>query len=180
MATSVSYINIIGRAPYLWQFVVASSPAGTKNQTNLQTTVFFFSEWPPHPLYTSAWIYPSDSGLSLRKCQDGEFSATARCQRQCQNQGTINLVAQDKNKKKQKTKYRFFWLTVKKKSHVISFVSAEWIHTSSPGSTTREHTHYQCVAATWRQAQCHYSGKKIFKMYLYKKKTMSIVTFMSH
>lgn len=46
-----------------------------------------------HPLNTSAWIYPSDRGLSLWKCQDGELPITTRCQRQCQNQGRQTLLS---------------------------------------------------------------------------------------
>lgn len=37
--------------------------------------------------------------------------------------------------------------------------SAEWIHTSSPSSATREHTRYQRAAATRRQAQRNDSGE---------------------
>lgn len=37
--------------------------------------------------------------------------------------------------------------------------SVEWIHTSSPSSTTREYTHYKRVAATRRQAQHNDNGK---------------------
>lgn len=68
----------------------ASSQTSTTNQANLEITVFL-SVSSPHPLYTSARIYPSDSGLPLWKCQDGELPVTAGCKRQRQNQGRIQM-----------------------------------------------------------------------------------------
>lgn len=41
---------------------------------------------------------------------------------------------------------------------VFLVCSAEWVHTSSPSSTTREYTHYQRVAAARCQAQCNNNG----------------------
>lgn len=55
-------------------------------------------------------------------------------------------------------------ISTKQKSSYLVFtvllLFIEWIYTPSPGSTTREYTHYQHVATTWRQAQCYHSGKK--------------------
>lgn len=68
----------------------ASLQTSKTNQANLEITTFL-SVSSPHPLYTSARIYPSDCGLSLWKCQDGELPVTARCKRQRQNQGRIQM-----------------------------------------------------------------------------------------
>lgn len=43
-------------------------------------------------------------------------------------------------------------------SIIIPFPFPEWIHSASSSCPARKHTHHQCFASVWGQAQRHYCG----------------------